>query len=151
VAVVIGLVLYSQRRDLSPRVRTALRVGIAGAVLQSIEMGFHTAAMVDHDNLVAGASTPILTTHLWLTAALYPLFGITTIGLIAAAARERHFGGWWIAWLGIAGAVAHGMAGPLVVLWNIAWARALFPLLLLFALWCILAACWPARSVSHEP
>jgi hypothetical protein len=147
-ALVIGLVSYAQRPDLSWNMRRALRLGIAGGVLQSIEMAFHTAAMVDHDNLLAGAPTPILTTHLWLTASLYPIFGATMVAMIVTAAKERMFGGWWIAWLGMAGAVAHGMAGPLVVLFEVEWARVLFPMLVLLAFWCILAACWPARAVS---
>ena len=146
VALVIGLALYGQRTALPAGTRRWLRAALAGSMLQSIEMAFHTAAMIDHDKLVAGAPTPVLSTHLWLTALFYPVFAVTTAGFIVSGARERVLGSWWIAWLGIAGGLAHGAAGPLVVIWEVEWARELFPLIVLFALWCVLAACWPARA-----
>jgi hypothetical protein len=70
------------------------------------------------------------------------------IAFIVSAARSRQLGGWWIAWLGIAGALAHGAAGPLVVIWEIEGARILFPMILFFALWCAIAAVWPSRTAS---
>ena len=54
----------------------------------------------------------------------------------------------WIAWLGILGAAAHGAAPPLVVLLEVEWATFLFRLLLLFALWLVLAALWPLRVTT---
>ena len=74
------------------------------------------------------------------------VFAVTTIAFIVAAARDRVLGSWWIAWLGIAGALAHGAAGPLVVIWGVEWARELFPLIVLVAAWLVIAACWPART-----
>jgi hypothetical protein len=56
----------------------------------------------------------------------------------------------WIGWLGIAGAVANGQAPPLVILFKIEGARILFPLLLLFALWLILAGLWPLPARGDE-
>jgi len=150
IAMTVGLALY-QRHPLTARTRWWLRAAIAGGILQSIEMAFHTAAMVDHDSLVAGGPTPVLTTHLWLTALLYPVFALTMVGFIAASARDRLLGSWWLAWLGIAGALAHGAAGPLVVIWELAWARALFPLITLVALWFVIAASLPASVARTAP
>ena len=58
-------------------------------------------------------------------------------------------GSWWIAWLGIIGAAAHGVAGPLAVIWNIQ--TELFALIVLLALWMVLAACRPARAAVRQP
>ena len=142
-----GLVLWGRTPSIAPRVRTWLRPAIIATALQSIDMALHTAAMVDHGRLVAGLATPVLTTHLWLTAVVYPVFGVAVIGLLVAAGRDRVLGSWWIAWLGIIGAAGHGAAGPLVVVWDIPGAAALFPLIVLVGVWMILAACWPLRDV----
>src|SRR6185312_1991711 len=93
-----------------------LRWAIVAAALQTVEMTLHTLAFVDHDHLVAGQPTPVLSTHLTLAVVVYPLFALTMIGIIVAGARERALGSWWIAGLGIAGVAAHGAAAPLAVL-----------------------------------
>jgi len=54
-------------------------VAIGGVALEAVEMAFHTVAAVDHANLVAGRPTPVLTTHLWMAVAIYPLFGVAVI------------------------------------------------------------------------
>ena len=151
VAMAIGLLLFGRTSGLPARTNWWLRAAVVGCVLQSIEMAFHTAAMVDHDKLVSGASTPVLTTHLWMTALLYPVFAVTFTGFVVVAAKDRALGSWWIAWLGIAGALAHGAAGPLVVIWEIDWARELFPLVVLVAIWFVIAACWPVRASRAGP
>src|SRR5205085_10937593 len=99
----------------------------------------------DHHNLVAGSATPVLTTHLWLAVIFYPIFGIALAGFIIAGMRDRVLGSPWIAWLGIVGVLAHGVAPMLVILLNIEGARILFPFIMGFALWLILAALWPQR------
>ena len=109
-------------------------------------MILHTMAYVDAANLVAGRATPVLTTHLVLTAAFYPVFAVTMGGFLIAATRERSLGSPWINWLGVAGVVCHGLAGVLVPLLNLEWARLLFPMLALFSLWSLLAAVWPMRT-----
>jgi len=87
-----------------------------------------------------------LTTHLWLSVVLYPIFGLTFVGLIVAGVRDRVLGSVWIAWMGIVGALAHASAAPVVVLLKVERARSLFPLLILFALWTLLAGLWPIRA-----
>jgi hypothetical protein len=39
-----------------------------------------------------------------------------------------------------------GLAAPLAILTKLEWPRMLFPLVLLLALWMILAAAWPVRA-----
>ncbi len=142
----VGLILYQRSVVLPDRTRTWVGVALLGTALQVIEMVFHTAASVDQLNLVAGRATPVLTTHLWLSVVLYPIFGLTLVGLITAGVRDRVLGSVWIAWMGILGALAHVAAAPLVVLLKIERARILFPLLVLFALWTLLAGLWPIRG-----
>lgn len=150
VTLLVGLLMYKRTTSLPVATQRWLRLAIIGTVLQVIEMAVHAAAVVDHDHLVAGQSTPVLTTHLWLSVFFYPIFAVTIIGFIIAGMRDRVIGSPWIAWLGIAGALAHGAAPPLVIALNIEGARILFPLLLLFALWLILAGLWPLRATTDE-
>jgi hypothetical protein len=145
VALAVGLVLYGRDADLPPASRRWLRLAVIGTVLQAIEMAVHTAAYVDAANLVAGRATPVLTTHLWLSILFYPVFGITMAGFLVFAWRERTLGSPWTNWMGIAGALAHGAAPPLVLLLELESARVLFPMVVLFALWTLTAAVWPPR------
>lgn len=87
-----GLVLWGRTPSNAPRVRAWLRPAVVATALQAIDMALHTAAMVDHDRLVAGLATPVLTTHLWMTAVIYPVFGATVIALLIAAGRDRVLG-----------------------------------------------------------
>jgi hypothetical protein len=147
-AMAAGLFLWGRNRFAGPATRRWLRPALALTILQGLDMAVHTAAMVDHERLAAGLATPVLTTHLWLTAIVYPVFAVAVIGFLLAAGRDRVLGSWWIAWIGIAGAAGHGLAGPLTVVFEIPWARALFPLLVLVGIWMLLAACWPARAAA---
>lgn len=144
-----GVVLWGRTPSDAPRVRAWLRTAIVVIGVQAIDYALHTAAMVDHHRLVAGLATPALTTHLWVTVVVYPVFAVTIIGFLIAAGRDRVLGSWWIAWLGIIGAAAHGIAGPLAVIWGIQ--AGLFGLIVLLAFWMILAACWPARAAVRDP
>jgi len=150
IAFLAGLALLA-RQELPERTRRWTRIAIAGVALEAVEMAFHTAAAVDHANLVAGRPTPVLTAHLRMAVAIYPLFGVAVIGFIVAATRERVVGSRWIAWLGIAGIAAYSAAPPLVVAFHVPGAGVLFPLLMLFALWLILAAVWPGRQTEWTP
>jgi hypothetical protein len=146
VSLLVGLILYQRSVSLPARTRTWVGLAVLGTALQAVEMVFHTAASIDHLNLVAGRATPVLTTHLWLSVVLYPIFGLTLVGLIIAGVRDRVLGSVWIAWMGILGALAHASAAPLVLLLKVERARILFPLLVLFALWTLLAGLWPIRA-----
>lgn len=150
VTLLVGLLVYKRTTSLPGATQRWLRFAIIGTVLQAIEMAMHTAAVVDHDHLGAGQSTPVLTTHLWLSIFFYPIFALTIIGFIIAGMRDHVMGSPWIGWLGIAGALAHGAAPLLVIALDIEGARILFPLLLLFALWLILAGLWPLRARGDE-
>lgn len=145
-ALLLGLMLFRRSSALPERSSRWLRLALIGTFLQVLEMVFHTAASVDHASLMAGRPTPILTTHLFLSVVIYPFFSATLIGFIVAAARDRVLGSPWISWLGILGLVAHGLAAPLVVAGGFIGARILFPMLMLTAIWLLLAAFWPVRD-----
>jgi hypothetical protein len=149
VAMAVALLLY-QRQVVLPEVTARwTRWAIYGTVLQAVEMVLHTAAVVDHHALVAGQATPVLTAHLWLAVVAYPVFGALTIGWIVATARERTLASRWLAPLGIAGAAAHGLAAPLVVTFGVEQARILFPMVMLLALWLVVAALWPLGALRR--
>lgn len=149
VVLLAGLLVY-QRNALPERTRRWLRFAIIGTLLQAVEMAFHTAAVVDHDHLVAGSGTPVLTTHLWLAVFFYPIFGVLFSGFIIAGMRDHVLGSRWIGWLGILGLLANGAAPVLVVLLKIEGARILFPFALFIALWLILAGLWPLRVEANQ-
>jgi hypothetical protein len=144
-ALFAGLALYGRGGVLPERTRRWRRIAIVGTALQAVEMVFHTISYVDHGHLVAGEPTPVLTIHLTLAFILYPVFGVTMAGFILATARERTLASPWIAWLGLIGVVAHGAAPPLVLGFGWTGARILFPMVMLFAFWLVLAAVWPLR------
>lgn len=135
----------------SPRLRQVTQWTIWATVLQTVEAVMHTWAMVDAANLAAGLPTPVLTTHLWMAIALYPVFGLAMILFIVTAMRERALGSAWFGWLGILGAAAHGLSAPLTLVFEIAWAPILFPMVMLLALWMVLAALVPARREAATP
>lgn len=144
----IGLLLHRRAVRLPGTSARWTWLAIAGAVFQAVEMAFHLAAYVDHANLVAGRATPVLTTHLWLAAVSYPIFGVTVVGWIVVGARDKVIGSPWITWLGVLGAIAHGAAAPLAVVLELEWARVLFPMVVLLALWLVLAGFWPIRRTA---
>jgi hypothetical protein len=144
----VGMVLLRSGGPQPERTAWWLRFAIIATALQTVEAVVHTAAMVDHGNLAAGRATPVLTTHLAMAVVLYPLFGAAAVGLIVAAARERVLGSWWIAWIGIIGATAHGLAAPLRILTGYAPFSILFAGIVVFALWMALAGLWPLRAVA---
>ena len=146
VALFVGLIVLFGRAALPDRTRRWTRYAAIGTALQAIELAFHTAAVVDHANLMADHPTPVLTTHLWLTALLYPVFAVTFVGFVIVVTREGVLGSRWTSWIGIAGAVAHGAAALLVVALGIEDAEFLFPLLTLCAIWLLMVGLWPASA-----
>lgn len=149
VSLLAGLLVYGRAIALPDRTRRWLRFAAFGTAVQAIEMAVHTAAVVDLDELLAGRATPVLTTHLALSAVAYPVFGVTIAGWILAGARDRVLGSVWIAWLGVVGALGWGAATPLVVVFDVDGAGILFPMVILLALWLILAAAWPAGGPRY--
>lgn len=143
-----GLVLLRRAAPLPPRTTTWLRLAVAAAAVQTLEMVLHTLAYVDHDRLVAGDATPLLSTHLVVAVAAHPLFAAGIIGLIVAGARDGVLGSWWIAPIGIAGVAAHGLAAPMVIAAGDERFRILFPGIALLALWMVIAALLPARGAA---
>lgn len=149
-ALTVGVLLARRSLDLPTAVSKALLFAAVASALQAIEMAFHTASVVDLQHLVHGESTPVLTTHLALSMVFYPIFGAAMVYLITRGARSRSFGHWSTAWLGIIGAAAHGAAPPLVVGLEQGWARILFPMVILFALWLVLTAAFQRSATTRE-
>ena len=90
-ALLVGLILLRG----TPRgaaISRVLRLAIAAAVLQSIEMFLHAIAVLDLEHLKAGQSTPVLTTHLTIAVVIYPLFAIALIAFIVADLRAKAVG-----------------------------------------------------------
>jgi hypothetical protein len=148
VCLLTALLTLTRSVPIATGTRKWIRIAVLCTGLQVLEMALHTAAAVDRDALLAGRPTPILSTHLAISVIAYPLFSLAMIGLIWSGTQERRLGSRWIGWVGILGALAHGLAAPLAVLFQVSWAPFLFPGLLLFALWLLLAAFWPAGSMA---
>lgn len=148
VSLLLALILFRRAGGLPAGTDRWARLAVVGTALMVTEAIFHTAAVADHANLMAGRGTPILTIHLALSVILYPVFAATIIGFMLAGARERVIGSRWITWIGIAGAVMHGASTPLVVGLGDERFRFLFPGVVLFALWELIAAFLPARATA---
>ena len=82
-ALLAGLVMLARAGTVPQPTRRWLRFAVVGTALQTVEMVLHTAAVVDHGNLVAGRGTPVLSTHLALAVVFYPLFGAAIIALMS--------------------------------------------------------------------
>jgi len=149
VALLLGLILYRRALPLPARTTRWVRLAAVGTALQAIEMAFHTAAVVDRANLVAGRATPVLTTHLWLAVVMYPVFAATIVGFILATARDRSLASPWVAWIGALGTLAWGAAAPLAILTDLEWVGYLFPGVLGLSVWLALAAIWPLRATTR--
>ncbi|MFL5539439.1 MAG: hypothetical protein ACJ8J0_10630 [Longimicrobiaceae bacterium] len=142
-----GLALW--RRDAGPAARGHAwsRLALAAAGLAVVEMALHSAAVLDAAHLRAGQATPILTTHLVLTAVVNPLLGLALGGLALQGARAGRIGSRWIAWMAVLGGAAYGVAGTCVVLTHDQRVSPLFAVgSSLLAFWLLLAAVWPLRA-----
>jgi hypothetical protein len=148
----VGLVSFRRSVPVSPTMDRWLLATLVLAVLQIIEMGLHTMAYVDagalaHGDLHGGLSTPVLTTHIWLSTLAFTPFAVAFLGLIWTGTRERVLGSLWILWLGVIGAVAYGTVMWLVFILQIDGAGVLFPIAhLAVPLWFVLAGVWPTRQ-----
>ncbi len=149
--VTMGLVSFRRSVTVSPTMDRWLLATLVLAVLQVIEMGLHTLAYVDagalaHGDIHGGLSTPVLTTHIWLSTLTFTPFAVAFLGLIWTGTRERVLGSPWILWLGVIGAVAYGTVMWLAFVLQIEAAGVLFPIAhLAVPLWFILAGVWPTR------
>jgi hypothetical protein len=137
------------RRDAGPAARGDAwsRLALAAAGLAVVEMALHSAAVLDAAHLRAGQPTPILTTHLMLTAVVNPLLGLALGGLALQGASAGRLGSRWIAWMAVLGGAAYGAAGTYVALTHDQRVSPLFAVgSSLLAFWLLLAAVWPLRA-----
>jgi hypothetical protein len=146
----LGLALWQRQAGLTGRARTWSRLVLGAAGLAVVEMTLHTAAMVDVDRLRSGAATPILTTHLFLTAVVNPLVGLTLAAVALHGARLRRLGSRWIAWMAVLGGAAYGAAGTYVVVTHDQRVSPLFAVgSSLLAFWFLFVAVWPIQASAH--
>lgn len=142
----LALWLFRRNGSFTETTDKWLRFGIIVSAIQTVDYVFHTMAYVDAEALAAGGSTPILTIHMWMTAIIYPIYAFGMIGMIWAAQKNRVIGTTWIGWLGMLGAASHGIAGVFVAGFGVSELRILFPMLMLLALWHIIAGFMPANQ-----
>ncbi len=126
-------------------------IAIAGTALQTLEAFFHLIAVVDAERMLAGDATPVFATHMVLGALGYPVFGLVATALVIAGARTRSLGTWWIAPLGILGALLPGLAAVLVIWVGLTGVGFLFAGIAIFGLWAIVAAVLPVRIAAASP
>lgn len=152
--ITFGLASFRSAVAVSPAMGRWLMATLVLAVVQVIEMGLHTMAYVDAGSLVPGSlhggmSTPVLSTHMWLSTLAFTPFAVAFVGLIWTGTRERVLGSPWILWLGVIGALAYGSVMLLVFVLRIDWAPILFPIAHIFVpVWFVLAGVWPSRKTA---
>ena len=146
-----GLVAFSRTGSNTAAMKRWTKLAIAGTVLMTVEMIFHTAAMVDAGHLAAGHSTPVLSTHMAMTMVFYPIFGATSALFFIKGMRERAIGSVFYAWIGIVGTIANAIAPILVGVFGLMQARILFAFMIGIGIYLILAAVTPAyRPVASR-
>lgn len=143
--------LYLLHRSGGGPVGRWMVIALAGTALQTLEAFFHLIAVVDAERMQAGHATPVFTAHMLLGGLGYPVFALVAIALVIAGARTRTLGAWWIAPLGILGALLPGLAGVLVIWMGATGVGVLFAGIAIFGLWEILAAVLPVRVAAGSP
>jgi len=128
-----------------------MKIALAGTALQTLEAFFHLISVVDAERLQAGHATPVFTAHMLLGGVGYPVFALVAMALVIAGARTRTLGRWWIAPLGVLGALLPGLAGILVIWMGATGVGVLFAGIALFGLWEIGAALLPVRVAAESP
>jgi hypothetical protein len=126
-----------------------MQIALAGTALQTLEAFFHLIAVVDADRMQAGHATPVYTVHMLLGAVGYPVFALVAMALVVAGARTRTLGRWWIAPLGVLGALLPGLAAVFVI-WMGADVGVLFAGIAFFGLWEIVASLLPIRVAAES-
>lgn len=142
----VALAIWQRNANLPARSRRWTRFALFAVALAVLEMGFHTAAVLDLERLRAGSMTPILTTHLTLAALANPLLAVGLAAVALHGARSRQLGSRWIAWMVVLGGAAFGFASIYVVVTHDQRVSPLFAIgSALMALWFLLIAVWPVR------
>ena len=142
----LGMMRFRRIMPHSPAVQRWSGLAALGLALQTVEMAFHLASMVDAEKLAAGQATPILSTHIVLALTIYPLLAILMSGFVIAAAKTRELGNPWLAPLAIFGLVAQAIAVVLVAGFDMQAARIGFPMVMAFALWTVVVSLMPSRG-----
>ncbi len=151
----LGLIGLVRSGRLSGRAAAAVRVAVAGTILGVVESVFHLASVADTAALSAGGPTPVLSAHLTLAIAAYPLMGFPLAAL--AWLGGRHLSHPLLSMVGVLGGILHGMAAPVVVLTQNQRFTFLFQGAVLLAIWLIavglahLRTLWQRRAPARGP
>lgn len=151
-SLLIALVIWRRQAHLPASAGTWTTAALVVVGLAVVEMGFHTAAVLDLENLRAGSSTPILTTHLVLAATVNPLLAVALSAVAVQGARFRQLGSRWTAWIVVLGGAIFGFASAYVVVTHDQRVSPLFAIgSALMALWFIVTALWPVHRDGTAP
>jgi hypothetical protein len=126
--ILAGLILVTA--GLSGLVRSGLlsgaalragRLALAGAALSALEMTFHLIAFLEREAAIADRPTPLIDIHQALQVASHPLLGfsVATLSILEFGRLRGSALDWpWriASVIGVLGAAAHGLAGPLTIL-----------------------------------
>jgi hypothetical protein len=137
VFLLLGLIGLYRSGQVTGRLATITKVGIAGAGLGVVEMSFHLMAFVDANALESGGSAPIARTHLTLAVIAYPIMGGSIALLALLGARKSLLTHPLLAVLGVIGGIIHGISAPIVVLTRDQHYSFLFKGAILFAIWLV--------------
>lgn len=142
----VGFSLFRKATPASGSTDRWILLTIVATALEAVEMAVHTMSYVDAAAMASGHSTPVFMTHAWLATIIYPIFAIALIGLIRTTQRDRLLGSPWIGWIGMLGAVAHGVV-MFLILMEIFWSPILFPISVIsLSIWFVLSGLWPVRQ-----
>ncbi len=94
----------------------ALRFAVVATVINTLELVFHTAAVIDKDALAGGDWPPLALIHLGLAVIAYPLFGAAVVWLAWRLLRTWNLPLRVFSVAGIVGGIANALAAPLTIL-----------------------------------
>lgn len=144
----LGLIGLVRSSRLSGRAAVAARVAVAATAVSVVESVFHLASVADTVALSAGGPTPILSAHLTLAIAAYPLMGFSLAAL--AWLGRRHLSHPLLGTVGILGGILHGIAAPVVVLTQDQRFSFLFQGAVLLAIWLIAVGLAHLRTIRQR-
>ncbi len=115
VALLMGLVLV-RRADAWPAASRLLPAAVVISVANVVEAVFHTASVVDKEQLAAGGTPPVAFIHLALAVVVYPAFGLTIAALAWKLSASWSPALRAVSAAGVIGGLMHASSAPLVIL-----------------------------------
>ncbi len=115
-ALALAGLLAVRRTGAWPAASTALPFAVVAAAINTLELVFHTAAVIDRDELAAGEWPPLALVHLGMAVAAYPLFGVAIAWLAWRLLASWSLPLRAVSVAGIVGGIANALAAPLTIL-----------------------------------